>query len=713
MRALRIFKERTRSFPRHGKIRARLFAAAGVSVAAVFISTAAVLGPNQRPKDPTRPPGHASFPIHHIVIIDKENHSFDNLFGRFPGADGTAHAHLSTGRHVELVRTPDHTLLDVGHAGAAAFLAVDSGRMDKFDLLPGAHQDGKDIANSQYQQADIPNYWKYAEHFTLDDHFFSTIMGPSFPNHLVTVAGTSGNTIDNPSGQILHAWGCDAGSQSHVRAIRADGSSYFIRPCFDFKTLPDLFQKYHVSWKYYAPAYLKSGYVWSSLDAIKHIRYSSLWKHNVPSDTSFVHDVKDGHLPSVSWLVTDARHSDHPPASICLGEGWTVGAVNSIMRSRYWKDTAVFLTWDDFGGFYDHVAPPRRDVIGLGPRVPTIVISPYARRHGVDHSVLDFNSFLRFIEEDFHLPSLTSADKHAASMTSSFDFKQRPLRPLDLTPARCPKSAYATSTSLSGQVERPHTYKGLNSIVLRIKGGTIVSVLFGPSYVMEDRTGTRRFPFSFVSPGDEVSTRATPDPQKALVYTAFTLRDLSLVPWNNKRVVITTVAPDGSYFGAMTGSQSVIVNVSRHTRIVTATGSHGSASDLIVNEVVSLNGLLNSRSMTVLGTTSLRVMTHGPKGNRKVIALKISVRHSSLRGGERQSLSLRGPAAARLEVQILYPDGRYASHSLSLDAEGKASYSFTVRTLSKRLRSKRVLVQILWFGTRTPSVSEAHFDVRQ
>ena len=132
------------------------------------------------------------FPIKHIIIIDKENRSFDTMFGQFPGADGTTHAQLSSGKVVRLGHTPDRLLLDVGHAGEAATLAVNNGRMNRFNLLPGAIQDGRDVAVSQYAQRDIPNYWRYAGAFTLDDHFFSTIMGPSFPNHLATIAAQSG-----------------------------------------------------------------------------------------------------------------------------------------------------------------------------------------------------------------------------------------------------------------------------------------------------------------------------------------------------------------------------------------------------------------------------------------------------------------------------------------------------------------------------------------
>lgn len=229
----------------------------GFVLVGLLLGFAALLGvtptvqPNQEPRLVNA--GATRFPILHVIIIDKENHSFDNMFGLFPGADGASHALLSSGKVVALIRTPDRTLLDVGHAGAAASLAVNNGRMDGFDLLPGAEQNGRTIADSQYQRADIPNYWRYAQTFALDDHFFSTIMGPSFPNHLVMVAATSGGTVDNPRGQIKHAWGCDGGPHSVVEGISPSGRHFLTKPCFDFQTLPDILQRYHVSWKYYAP----------------------------------------------------------------------------------------------------------------------------------------------------------------------------------------------------------------------------------------------------------------------------------------------------------------------------------------------------------------------------------------------------------------------------------------------------------------------------
>jgi phospholipase C len=177
------------------------------------------------PRASASPANPARYPIKHVVIIIKENHSFDNIFGRFPGADGATTAAIAGGQTVALNRTPDHTLLDIGHAGDSATFAIDQGRMDRFNLLPGAVQNGKDIATSEYYQSDIPAYWTYGLHFTLDDHFFSTIMGPSFPNHLALIAGTSHNTIDNPRGQTHHAWGCDGGPFSVVTSVDPNTAS--------------------------------------------------------------------------------------------------------------------------------------------------------------------------------------------------------------------------------------------------------------------------------------------------------------------------------------------------------------------------------------------------------------------------------------------------------------------------------------------------------
>ena len=381
--------------------------------------------------------GSASCPIKHIVYIIKENHSFDNLFASFPGADGTKYAMVGTKR-VKLGTLPDHLPFDIAHSGDAASLAVNGGHMNHFYALDGAKQFGHDYADAAYTQSQIPNYWAYARHFTLADHFFSTIMGPSFPNHLVTIGDQSGGAIDNPHGQTNGSWGCDASLGSTVTVKSSTGKITHPAPCFNFTTLADTANQAHVSWRYYSVPYGTSGYVWAAYDAIKHIRYSKYWAQSDIPDTQFASDVQHGKLAQITWLTTGMATSDHPPASICQGENWTVQQINAIMHSKFWKSTAIVLTWDDFGGFYDHVAPPVINNIGFGPRVPTIVISPYARAHSINHTTFDFSSMVRFTEDVFHLQPLPTYDPSIATIAGMFDFHQKPMAPYILAARKCP-----------------------------------------------------------------------------------------------------------------------------------------------------------------------------------------------------------------------------------------------------------------------------------
>ena len=206
----------------------------------------------------------------------------------------------------------------------------------------------------------------------------------------------------------------------------------------DIPTLADRLNQRHLTWRYYAPRIGQPGYIWSTFDAIRHIRDSPQWGANVRPWRQFETDVAHGHLAAVTWLVTDTAQSEHPPASTCLGENTTVSEVNAVMRSPFWASTAIFVTWDDYGGFYDHVAPPQRTPWGLGPRVPTLVISPYARRGAVDQTPYDFSSLLRFVEHRFTLAPLSTRDARGPAMEGSFAPTAPPLAPFILAPHPCP-----------------------------------------------------------------------------------------------------------------------------------------------------------------------------------------------------------------------------------------------------------------------------------
>jgi phospholipase C len=378
--------------------------------------------------------------IQHIVFIIKENRTFNNYFGTFPGANGVTSGPVSNGQIIPLGHTPDR-VRDMGHAWKDATTAINGGLMNQFDLVQYGNIGGDYMSMSQLYQTDIPNYWTYAQTFTLSDATFSSLHGPSFPNHLYTIMATSANAIANPSEPTHPAnpsWGCDAVTGTTVTLQDSTGVQTTVFPCFDNTTLGDLLESAGISWASYAPVQNTSGYLWNAYNAVNHIRNSSLWSERVVPSAQFVTDAQNGNLPAVSWLVPDVDDSEHPPASTCSGENWTVQQINAVMQGPDWATTAIFLTWDDFGGFYDNAAPTNPDYYGFGPRVPMIVISPYARPATIVHTEYEFSSVLKFIETRFGLPTLTDRDLEAADMTDAFDFTEAPLPALVLSPRTCP-----------------------------------------------------------------------------------------------------------------------------------------------------------------------------------------------------------------------------------------------------------------------------------
>ncbi|MGH8598219.1 MAG: phospholipase C, partial [Gammaproteobacteria bacterium] len=273
---------------------------------------------------------------------------------------------------------------------------------------------------------------------------------PSFPNHLYTVGGQSGGALDNPvpphpSRLGDSVWGCDSDEGTTVEVRLPDGTIRNEYPCFDFLTIADQLEARGIGWKYYAPSRGERGYHWSAFDAIRHIRQSDLWRERVVSYREFAIDAASGKLPSVSWVVPPKEVSEHPPESVCEGENWTVNQLNALMRGPQWRSTAVFLTWDDFGGFYDHVVPPSVDAYGLGPRVPLLVISPYAKKGYVAHQRYEFASVLKFIEERFGLNALSPRESAADALSDCFDFGRDPSPPIVLQPRQCPQQRHQAS----------------------------------------------------------------------------------------------------------------------------------------------------------------------------------------------------------------------------------------------------------------------------
>lgn len=384
-------------------------------------------------------PSPAQNSIQHIVFIVKENRSFDHMFGQFPGVNGVTEGRCGSQR-VPLTHARDSTP-NLNHEWGPARQAINGGRMDAFCRV---RQPQPSSPYVQYDAADIPNYWSYAQTFGLMDEFFSSLTGASFGNHLYLAAATSNQFITVPSFRDRHKndnsdWGCDAPRDTRAARVphpEFDRRPIYQYPCLDAQTLTDLLDQQGLSWHYYAAEEGSSGYVYSVLDSVPHIRFGKEWSTNVTPPESFAADVAGGSLANFTWITPRFSTSDHPPESICNGENWTVAVVNAVMRSAFWSSTAIFLTWDDWGGFYDHVPPPQVDYFGLGIRVPMIVISPWAKP-AVIHTQYEFASVLKFAELTFGLPSLTERDARANDMMDAFDFRQAPLPPLVLSQRKC------------------------------------------------------------------------------------------------------------------------------------------------------------------------------------------------------------------------------------------------------------------------------------
>jgi phospholipase C len=369
--------------------------------------------------------------IRHVVVIMQENRSFDSYFGTFPGADGIPMHH-----GVPTVCAPDplrdrcvrpfHDPHDVNiggpHEQNAFDTDYDGGGMDGFVRARESCQnilDPKDcIANltvdmmGYHDQREIPNYWSYARKFVLQDHMFEPDASWSLPAHLFLVSEWSALCL-----RIGDPFSCTSNIEDP--GLPPDlGPAPHLNPNYAWTDLTYLLHRHHVSWGYY----IKKGPepdcetgemfchfkdqdsrtpgIWNPLAS-----FSTVGKDHQLADirdtSAFYRAVRGGHLPAVSWVIPSGVLSEHPTSSIRAGQAYVTNLINTIGRSREWKSTAIFLAWDDWGGFYDHVRPPVIDLNGYGFRVPGLVISPYARRHYIDHQQLSFDAFAKFIEDDF------------------------------------------------------------------------------------------------------------------------------------------------------------------------------------------------------------------------------------------------------------------------------------------------------------------------
>ncbi|HTU83540.1 MAG TPA: alkaline phosphatase family protein [Candidatus Acidoferrales bacterium] len=386
--------------------------------------------------------------IKHVVIIIQENRSVDNLFNGLPGANTVRIGERRIGP-VNLEPVDLGYPADVDHQHRAFLTEYDGGRMDGFADVATTPKQPDEFPYAYVPERQIEPYWIMAKRFTFADRTFASNSGPSFPAHLYLIAGQAAFVASNPDRleTTRFAWGCDSPPSARVDLIAPGGDEVpgpF--PCFDFLTLADIANSQGVDWRYYAPGLDRLGSIWSAYDAIRHIRYSARWRNVVSPETRVLQDAQADDLPSITWVVPSAQNSDHPfPKSKTAvdvglkngaqyGPEWVASVVNAIGHSSLWSTTAIFVVWDDWGGWYDHVVPPQLDRMGLGFRVPMIVISPYAKRHYVSHVQHEFGSILKFTEAAFDLPSLGTTDVRADDLRDCFDFTQ-PFEPFQTIPA--------------------------------------------------------------------------------------------------------------------------------------------------------------------------------------------------------------------------------------------------------------------------------------
>jgi phospholipase C len=425
-----------------------------------------------------RPPAGIHL-IRHVVVIMQENRSFDSYFGTYPGADGIPKGVCVPDPLTETCQQPYHDTADRNAGGPHDHLDavrdIAGGRMDGFVARAVA---GRRLACSGQVDApmcslaprapdvmgyhdwhEIPNYWSYARHFVLQDHMFQPDLSWSLPAHLYMVSGWSAKCA-----QKGKPMSCSAAVQSPGSPPGSPQNTTGAMPDYAWTDLTYLLHEAHVSWRYYVakggqpdcgdnamfcapvPQNAKTPGIWNPLPYFDTVRQDRQLGNVAPLQ-DFYRAARRGTLPAVSWITPAQAVSEHPPALVTAGQAYVTALVDAIMRSKDWSSTAIFISWDDWGGFYDHVQPPQVDGQGYGLRVPGLVISPYARRGFVDHQLLSHDAYLKFIEDDFlggrrlnprtdgrpdPRPDVRENASILGNLVKDFDFTQKPRPPMIL-----------------------------------------------------------------------------------------------------------------------------------------------------------------------------------------------------------------------------------------------------------------------------------------
>lgn len=377
--------------------------------------------------------------VDHIVLIFQENRTPDNLFQGLRGADIASSGLNAQGQTVKLHQVPLTARYDLSHRHSGFLVEFDGGRMDGWSLEPsshGCHRVQKSVCAYGYvPSSENAPYVTMAQRYVFGDRMFQTNQGPSYPAHQYIVSGDAKalpasqlEVAENPGAQRGYhggGGGCDAPAQQRVMLIDPRGfEKTHVYPCFDRPVLSDLLDARGLTWRYYQDG--TGAGLWRAFDSIQHVRYGPDYANVVDTPDQIFSDIAHGRLANFVWLTPIGRNSDHAGSGYGNGPAWVAAVVNAIGKSRYWDSTAIVVTWDDWGGWFDHVKPPVRNSYELGFRVPLIVISPYAKSGYVSHVQYEFGSVLKFAEETFSLGSLGSTDAIANDLRDCFDFSQAP-----------------------------------------------------------------------------------------------------------------------------------------------------------------------------------------------------------------------------------------------------------------------------------------------
>jgi phospholipase C len=372
--------------------------------------------------------------IEHVVYIVQENRSFDNVFEGYPGADTVKSGEDSKGKTIELQPVSLTTVYTIDHSVQAMFAACHgTGNLPGTDCrMNGFNKEAASYGsppNPQYvyiPHSESKPYFDMAHEGVLADRMFQSQLDESFVAHQYIIAAQAHSSANIPDGP----WGCTGGPSDSVTTIthrRKLGPTQGV--CFNYRTLADELDGAGLSWRFYTSQYLvpTSGF-WSGFQAVKHIYEGPDWKKDVITpQKKFLLDVAAGKLANFTWITPLCEDSDHVSCGGGYGPSWVAALVNAVGESKFWKNTAIFVQWDDWGGMYDHVPPPYKDYDSLGFRVPLIVISPYAKNGYVSHVQYETASILRFAEDLWSLGHLAAADRRAASPAADcFDFSAKP-----------------------------------------------------------------------------------------------------------------------------------------------------------------------------------------------------------------------------------------------------------------------------------------------